>query len=263
MFKSTILGDFSTGSYKGGNCIAVLDTETTGLPPLGMVYDVGYSLVEIQHGCAVIVYKGGVLIDEIFSDSKVMRNAYFANKVFTHYPYLLQAGVERLKPFSLASIELRSIFNSFNVDKIAAYNANFDKRMLAATATALQCGNVFESYEWIDLWQVSCNTFLQDMQFIKWANARGFISGKGNVMTSAEVVNKYLTGNDFAEDHTALSDSVLEAGILAHIIKLGHGGLLNASSMTGKTWQAVNSHAAKDWVKAHPHAPQPTTETRY
>ena len=47
-------------------------------------------------------------------------------------------------------------------------------------------------------------------------------TNKGNIMTNAEVVYQYITDQeDFKEDHTALSDAIIESEILARIFANG------------------------------------------
>ena len=52
------------------------------------------------------------------------------------------------------------------------------------------------------------------------ANAK--YTSKGNIITNAEVVYQYVTDQeDFKEDHTALSDAIIESEILARIFANG------------------------------------------
>ena len=47
-------------------------------------------------------------------------------------------------------------------------------------------------------------------------------TNKGNIITNAEIVYQYVTDQeDFKEDHTALSDAIIESEILARIFANG------------------------------------------
>ena len=68
----------------------------------------------------------------------------------------------------------------------------------------------------LDIWQFACETKLSQKAYKKLARARGWVSPAGNIKTGAEFCYRYTSGNhDFIEDHTALSDAIIETQILA------------------------------------------------
>ena len=58
-------------------------------------------------------------------------------------------------------------------------------------------------------------TGLQTKKYLEFCNEHGFITEKGNFMTKAENVYKYLSGVlDFTEEYTELTDCEIEYQIL-------------------------------------------------
>ena len=63
---------------------------------------------------------------------------------------------------------------------------------------------------------------LLNKDYVKFCNKNGFITAKGNVMTKAEVVYRYLTNDiEFSEEHTGLNDCRIEYEILLAAINSG------------------------------------------
>ena len=102
------------------------------------------------------------------------------------------------------------------------YNFNFDNRALTAT-----CMYLFDNKKWLNrevkfacIWAGACDSIMNTQKYVKWANKNGYISEKGNPMTSAEVCFRYITGDTtFQEDHMGKSDAEIEAHILTAILR--------------------------------------------
>lgn len=109
----------------------------------------------------------------------------------------------------------------YHVGEIWAYNCAFDrgslKRLFGEDWTMLD--NLVNFY---DIIPAIVRTTLLNKNYVKWCNKNGFITQKGNVMTKAEIVYKYLTGQiDFEEEHTGLNDCRIEYFILLKAIHSG------------------------------------------
>lgn len=109
----------------------------------------------------------------------------------------------------------------YNVKEIWAYNCAFDKGSLKRLFDKdwEMLDNLVTFY---DIIPAIVHTVLLNKKYVKWCNENGFITKKGNVMTKAEIVYKYLTGNkNFIEEHTGLSDCKIEYSILLTAINSG------------------------------------------
>ena len=107
-----------------------------------------------------------------------------------------------------------SDFIKYKVNEVWAYNAAFDKNSIKRLF-----GNDWNMIDnlvtFYDIIPAIVHTRLLKKKYVKWCNENGFITAKGNVMTKAEIVYKYLFNDlTFEEEHTGLSDCKIEYKIL-------------------------------------------------
>ena len=231
---------------KRKNYYIVLDTEGLGLNDhkkkvygRQRSYDVGYVIVDKK---GTIIKMFNALTKEIFGDSELMATAYFANKI-PLYEYMIDNKEVKEKMFVKIVNEIKRDLKKYNIKGILAYNVNYDITALVETAQYTMKDNcpkltfektkngkykpLFEVFlqkllntkvEFYDIWTMACASLCQQKTFI--ANAK--YTKKGNIITNAETVYQYVTDqNDFIEDHTALSDAIIESEILARIFANG------------------------------------------
>lgn len=195
------------------NIIMVLDTETIGLQ--GPVYDVGYT---IAYSNGEILQERNWLVDEIFTDGKRMKHAFYASKMFTHYARMLDAGTVTIKPWREIVFNMQADFYAFGINVITAYNLAFDRRVMKSTHAHLDNYGeaILPPAKQLDLWRFACQTKLSSKLYRKLALEMGWVSAKGNIKTSAECAYRYIMGDwNFIENHTALDDAKIETKILA------------------------------------------------
>ena len=195
-----------------------LDTETVGLPPLNLVYDLGYT---IHNKAGVIVARRNWLIEDIITDGRAMMGAFYAKKIFSFYIPALDAQTVRLAKWVDVVEMLAADIIDYDVDVVTAYNARFDVGALRATALKMQTGKILpRKVDLLCIWQFACETVLKSPSYHRAAAQHGWISEAQNVRTTAEHTYKYITGQpDFVEGHTALSDAEIETEILAHCFR--------------------------------------------
>lgn len=141
-------------------------------------------------GCEKMTHKN---IEEIESDSL---------RKYEHY-YSIEEFFEVFK----------NDMEKFGIKTIWAYKVSFDKgRMNALFENHLEYMN---SFEWLDIMTAILFTKLLKKKYIKFCRKNGFVTEKGNIQTTAEVVYRYLFNNlDFVEEHTGLADVMIEKEIL-------------------------------------------------
>lgn len=108
-----------------------------------------------------------------------------------------------------------------NVSEIWAYNCTFDKSMIAKLIgdKASEYPNICQ-IKWCDIWSAIVMTKCLTRKFVKYCKSNNFVTDKGNIKTSAEVVYGYLTKDKgFEEEHTGLSDCHIELKILLSAVK--------------------------------------------
>ena len=229
------------------NVIMVLDTETCDLS--GSVYDVGYTITNKKGD---ILATRNFLVREIFTDAKRMMGAFYAKKMFSHYAPMLDDGLVKLTAWADIVEQIRADVKDYGINIISAYNAGFDLRVMRNTNAMLGDGSAIlpKGLKVLDIWQFACETKLSQKAYKKLARARGWVSPAGNIKTGAEFCYRYTSGNhDFIEDHTALSDAIIETQILACCFaqkaKIPYG------KINGQAWRIVQDKPIENDQNIH------------
>ncbi len=242
--------------WEGEETVLVFDTETTcengdnfGKP---LIYDLGYTIVRKSDG--VPVYKACSIIQETFTNAKLMKSAFFTNRVFTDYPYILNASFVELCSFKHAVLDMTEDIRKFNVKAIAAYNAGFDTNAFCKTAEYLnreygytESGVVSDirngNIDVLCLYKASCMSFMSHDEYKAEAYKHHWLTAKGLFQTSAEAANNFIHNGEVGEDHTALSDSAIEAEIYKYLVSSEEGreAMSRAMNGHGESWSFVNN----------------------
>lgn len=224
----------------------VLDTETVGLE--GHVYDIGWAICDKRGN---VLHIRNHLVRENFTNPKRMMGAFYAGKMFSHYADMLQAGTVTLLPWAEICGLLAEDFEAFEVDVVCAYNAGFDLRVIRQTHADLGgTGKILPAAcDVLDIWQFACETKLSQKQYRNIALSQGWVSPAGNIKTGAEFAYRFIGGDwAFVEDHTALSDVLIEVAIMAECFRQKKAVPYNV--VNGQPWRIVNNNAGED---AHIH----------
>ena len=215
--------------------ILVLDTECCDLA--GNVYDVGYTIADRK---GVILTRKNWLVEEVFTDPDKMMGAFYAKKLFSHYAPMLDAGTIGLAPWSKIVSEMQIDVDAFGVNVLAAYNLGFDRRVMRQTNERFGLGPILPAMDQLDIWQFACETKLSQARYKEIARELGWVSAAGNIRTGAEYAYRFCSGDfGFIEDHTALSDAIIETKILADCYACKKSvpyGIVNA-----QPWRIVNA----------------------
>lgn len=198
------------------NYILTVDVETAGGLDNPLVYDIGYVITDRKG----FVYESrSFIIDEIFSDRKLMNTAYYAIKV-PKYLEDISNGLRTVVTFNAMRNDFLGLLEKYNVSTISAYNLNFDKRALSNTMEKLTGSKKFltsaqKNIKMLCIWSLACEVLYTQKTFRKIAESQGWVSEKGNLKTSAEIGHRYITGlHEFEESHTGLEDVLIEVAIM-------------------------------------------------
>lgn len=197
--------------------VAVIDTETT---KNGYVYDFGAAIMNI--GTGEVIDSMNVVVEETFNDVSEMATAYYAAKI-PAYLESINAGALEVLPFSECFKRFSSLLESHNVRSVWAYNMAFDFKALNRTITELSNGFITSFFPrdvtCYDLMSASVNIIGNTRRYQKWAIANGYVTPTGRARATAETMFRFISDDaSFVEDHTALSDAMIEADILAHLV---------------------------------------------
>lgn len=106
-----------------------------------------------------------------------------------------------------------------NVTEIWAYNCTFDKSSLKRLFEE-DFEKLNENVTFHDIIPAIVYAKLLTKKYVDFCNRNSFITQKGNVMTKAEIVYRYLTNDlEFEEEHTGLNDCKIEYEILLAALK--------------------------------------------
>lgn len=136
------------------------------------------------------------------------------------------SDIDRVK-YSYTNTErfIRAFFADimkFRVEDVWAYNCPFDKSSLHRMFPDEDWETLCETITFYDIIPAIVHTVLMSEDYITFCNNHGYITQKGNVMTKAEIVYQFLTGNEtFEEEHTGCADAEIELEILAYAMKTG------------------------------------------
>ena len=224
-----------------------LDTETTADKSpeenqkekimIKYIYDFGYTIADKKE----ILIKREWLVKEIFENENLMNNAYFISKK-PMYEDRIKKGEIEVKPFSEIIKTLQKDIKDTNARQFGAYNVGFDLDALMQTTNFIY-PNTFKMFwkktktgksapdtikffqkniarkemEVIDIWTLACQTLCNQKTFQTYYKQ---LTKKGNVISNAEIVYNYINDTkDFTEEHTALSDAIIETEIWQRILR--------------------------------------------
>lgn len=214
----------------------VLDTEANGIVNRGddvrgnemRVYDLGF-IVADKEG---VIYDRASMVDvarlcqrDTYTNTptRFVESAYYAEKLPQYWDGIRSGEWE---PCTFYDMRQRVVdaCKEWDIKQVWAYNARFDCQALNATICEESNGysRFFLPYgvKWRDIWAAAGECFLNTQKYVKWCIERGLVSDKGNPITNAEVVYRYLIGDDgFNEAHTALQDCEIELAILLKVLR--------------------------------------------
>lgn len=198
----------------------VLDCETANTMEKPYIYDIGFIVRDTQGN---VIHKFSYLIEEIFCHKDLMLSAYYYDKVPLYLEKLQNNEIKMVKWEKFRAIFFATI-RQYNIREFYAYNASFDfYKALNATQEYFTHGKqkYFFTYQQNKaitikcIWHMATQTVFKQKTFIKWALENGYYSDKRNILTNAETCYKWFTKNEeFEEEHTALSDTLIESEIL-------------------------------------------------
>jgi hypothetical protein len=149
----------------------------------------------------------------------VMQSAYYANKIPKYWDDI-KSGNRILKSVWNIRRQIHADMKEYNVKKVCAYNAGFDRQALnnlMRYTTKSFCRWFFPfGTEFFCIWTMACNMLLNTKSYIDFALKNGLVSEANNIQTSAECAYKFITKNtEFCEEHKGLEDVRIEVAVMA------------------------------------------------
>ena len=197
--------------------VVVFDTETVSLEK-PFCYNIGYTIVNVDNGETLV--KRDYVVEQVWHNPMLFITAYYADKRDIYVATMRSRKTVMAKYGYICQAMIRD-FIKFEVAGAYAFNSPFDDKVFTYNSDWFKCNNPFDNIPIFDI-RGYVHQFMVDDNFKKFCEDNGYFTDSGNYSTTAEVMYRYLTGNtDFIEEHTALSDSEIEAEILLECIKRG------------------------------------------
>ena len=206
---------------KRKNYYMVLDTETANDFDDPIVYDIGASIIDkkgnVYETVSLIIY------DVFFEMEDLMKSAYYYDKRDMYLDEIRQ-GKHKIVRYSTAKKIINDLARKYNIKAIIAHNAPFDYRSTTRTQRYLTKSEsrYFLPYG-VELWdtlKMAQDTIGKTKSYNNWCVANGYIKKNGTPRFTAEILYKYISGDDeFIESHTGLADTLIEKEIFALCVR--------------------------------------------
>ena len=204
---------------KGYNMnIAVFDTETTSLQK-PYCYNIG--IVGYNTDTDEILFKQEYVIEQIWYNLELFNTAYYAEKREL-YVKSLRSRQSKLDKFGYVMQAIKRLFKAFDIQSVYAYNSPFDERVLSFNCDWFKVINPFEHLPLFDIRGYVFNKIAFTESYKDWCEIHQQFTESANYSTTAEAIYRFIVQDiEFIEDHTALSDSLIELDILKYCIEKG------------------------------------------
>ena len=196
----------------------VLDTETANSLEDPLVYDMGWAIVD-KYGN---VYKTESFVNReiFFEEAELMQNSYYAHKLPLYYKRITK-GETKVANWNTIRKTLWQDIAEYNIKEVVAHNARFDYRSTSLTQRWLTKSKYryFLPYG-IEVWdtlKMARDVIGKMPTYRKWCEVNNYLCKNGSPRFTAEILYRFISGQEeFDEEHTGLSDVLIEKEILAY-----------------------------------------------
>ena len=217
----------------------VFDTETYGLKPQNIVFDIAWIVFNKRSK----VVERNYLVKETYLPNYLKNLPFYGEGKVKTYENI--AKTTEILNWTDILTTLWTDIKENSVNEVIAYNLPFDLEALQTTNQSIREREfrIFNGLQLTDLYSVFCNFVKNRKDYIRFCIENQFISNAGNILTNAEVAYRFLTSNPYhVESHTALSDIQEELYIYQTIQAKKKRYQMEAVSMPWKTvdYNAIN-----------------------
>lgn len=223
--------------------ILVFDTETVDVEH-AFCYNVGYTIVNIETREKLL--KRDYVIEQVWENKMLFSTSYYAEKKQL-YINALRGRKASIKHWGHTMQRMIKDIQEFNVEFAYAFNSPFDVRVFDFNSEWFKTSNALDYVQTIDI-RGLINKLLFSDEYKAFCEENGYYTESGNYSGNAETLTKFIRQDiDFVEDHTALSDSLIEADIILYMIdKYGVD-----ITQEGKVYATVPRETEREMVIVH------------
>lgn len=198
--------------------IVIFDTETIGVDKL-FCYNIGYAICDTESG--QVLTSHDFIVEQVWHNPMLFSTAYYAEKRPIYIKAMRSRKTAMEKYGYIMQFMIRE-FKAFDVQGAYAYNSDFDERVFNFNCEWFKTANPFDNIPIFDIRAYAFKKIAFTKIYQDYCDKHSHYTESGNYSTTAENIYRFITDNEtFKEDHTALSDSLIEHCILQHCINLG------------------------------------------
>lgn len=197
--------------------VMVFDTETTSLDK-PFCYNIGYVILDDEMN---IVKTADYVVEQIWHNLPLFSTAYYAEKR-PLYVSAMKGRTAKMDKFGYICQQMIRDIRNYEVTSAYAYNSSFDERVFAFNCDWFKCSNPFDTIPVFDIRGYAHQFICDNAEYTAFCEAHELFTDSGNYSTTAEALFKFISQDtEFIEEHTALSDSIIEAEILLETLSRG------------------------------------------
>lgn len=223
--------------------IIVFDTETVDVEH-AFCYNVGYCIIDTESKETLL--KRDYVVEQVWENKMLFSTSHYANKK-SLYISALRGRRASIKHWGHIQQRMIKDIETYGIEYAYAFNSPFDIRVFDFNSEWFKSSNALDYVETIDI-RGLINKLLFSDEYKAFCEENGFYTESGNYSGNAETLTKFIRQDiDFVEDHTALSDSLIEADIILYMIdKYGVD-----ITKEGKVYATVPRETEREMVIVH------------
>ena len=196
--------------------VIVFDTETTNSIDDPIIYDIGWAVIDLE--TREILKTESYAVADVILDKELMSSAYYAEKLPSYWDEI-KNGDRKLARLRTINNSLKADCKAYDVKEMYAHNARFDYRSCTLSQRYLTSSKYrfFLPYnvKICDTLKMARKAFNKDSDYCEFCDKNGYKTKRNQNRLTAEILYRYLTGNnEFEEEHKGLADVLIEKEIL-------------------------------------------------
>ena len=195
--------------------ILVFDTETIDIDH-PFCYNVGYVIVDTETKARLL--ERDYVVEQVWENKMLFSTAYYADKK-QKYVSALRGRKAKIKHWGHIMQRMIKDIQEFEVEYAYAYNSPFDVRVFDFNSEWFKTSNALDYVKTIDI-RGLISHIVFSKEYKEFCEKNKLFTDGDNYQANAESLTRFLRQtNDFVEDHTALSDSIIESEILLSVME--------------------------------------------
>lgn len=194
-----------------------IDTETANTIDCPIVFDIGGAIHDKR---GEVLETFSFIVREVFYGMPhLMETCYYQSKLPAYHAQIAE-GSRKVVSWYEVKRHISELCALYNVRAIIAHNMRFDYLSTNTTQRYL----THSKYRYffpkdIEIWDtlaMARDTIVKQKTYKRFCQTNGYCTKNGQPRATAEILYRYITGNnDFEESHTGLEDVLIEKEIFA------------------------------------------------